>query len=82
MAQSSTGAVTVTHRIPRQRAAPSGQHHVAVSHAAQRSPVRSRPIPSVAAVGGSWMVPRDRVKAGDFEGIRTLTADAVALTRA
>jgi 2-dehydro-3-deoxyphosphogluconate aldolase/(4S)-4-hydroxy-2-oxoglutarate aldolase len=39
-------------------------------------------IPSVAAVGGSWMVPRDRVKSGDFEGIRTLTAEAVALTQA
>ncbi len=39
-------------------------------------------IPSVAAVGGSWMVPRDRVKGGDFEGIRTLTAEAVALTQA
>jgi 2-dehydro-3-deoxyphosphogluconate aldolase/(4S)-4-hydroxy-2-oxoglutarate aldolase len=39
-------------------------------------------IPSVAAVGGSWMVPRDRVKAGDFDGIRTLTAEAVALTQA
>jgi 2-dehydro-3-deoxyphosphogluconate aldolase / (4S)-4-hydroxy-2-oxoglutarate aldolase len=36
-------------------------------------------IPAVAAVGGSWMVPRDRVKAGDFDGIRTLTAEAVAL---
>jgi 2-dehydro-3-deoxyphosphogluconate aldolase/(4S)-4-hydroxy-2-oxoglutarate aldolase len=39
-------------------------------------------IPAIAAVGGSWMVPRDRVKAGDFEGIRTLTAEAVALTQA
>jgi 2-dehydro-3-deoxyphosphogluconate aldolase/(4S)-4-hydroxy-2-oxoglutarate aldolase len=39
-------------------------------------------IASVAAVGGSWMVPRDRVRAGDFDGIRTLTAEAVALTRA
>lgn len=38
-------------------------------------------IPSVAAVGGSWMVPRDRVAAGDFDGITQLTADAVALTR-
>jgi 2-dehydro-3-deoxyphosphogluconate aldolase / (4S)-4-hydroxy-2-oxoglutarate aldolase len=38
-------------------------------------------IASVAAVGGSWMVPRDRVKAGDFDGIRTLTAEAVALVR-
>lgn len=36
-------------------------------------------IPAVAAVGGSWMVPRDRIRAGDFEGIRALTADAVAL---
>jgi len=36
-------------------------------------------IPAVAAVGGSWMVPRDRVKAGDFAGIATLTAEAVAL---
>jgi 2-dehydro-3-deoxyphosphogluconate aldolase/(4S)-4-hydroxy-2-oxoglutarate aldolase len=37
-------------------------------------------IPAVAAVGGSWMVPRDLVKAGDFTGIKALTADAVALT--
>ena len=36
-------------------------------------------IPAVAAVGGSWMVPRDRVKAGDLVGITALTADAVAL---
>jgi len=39
-------------------------------------------LPAVAAVGGSWMVPRDRVKAGDFAGIHQLTADAVALARA
>ncbi|MCL3859394.1 bifunctional 4-hydroxy-2-oxoglutarate aldolase/2-dehydro-3-deoxy-phosphogluconate aldolase [Actinotalea sp. K2] len=38
-------------------------------------------IASVAAVGGSWMVPRDRVRAGDFAGITQLTADAVALTK-
>ena len=36
-------------------------------------------IPAVASVGGSWMVPRDLVKAGDFAGITALTADAVAL---
>ncbi len=36
-------------------------------------------LASVAAVGGSWMVPRDRVRAGDIEGIRALVADAVAL---
>ncbi len=39
-------------------------------------------IPAVAAVGGAWMVPRDRVTSGDFEGIRTLTAEAVALLTA
>jgi 2-dehydro-3-deoxyphosphogluconate aldolase / (4S)-4-hydroxy-2-oxoglutarate aldolase len=39
-------------------------------------------IPAVAAVGGSWMVPRDRVRSGDFEGIRTLTTEAVALLTA
>ena len=39
-------------------------------------------IGAVAAVGGSWMVPRDRVKAGDFAAIRQLTADAVALALA
>lgn len=36
-------------------------------------------LPSVAAVGGSWMVPRDRVRAGDVDGVRALVADAVAL---
>lgn len=36
-------------------------------------------LPCVAAVGGSWMVPRDRVRAGDLEGVRTLVTDAVAL---
>jgi 2-dehydro-3-deoxyphosphogluconate aldolase / (4S)-4-hydroxy-2-oxoglutarate aldolase len=36
-------------------------------------------IPAVAAVGGSWMVPRDLVAAGDFAGIQRLTAQAVAL---
>ena len=39
-------------------------------------------IPAVAAVGGSWMVPRQAVKAGDFAGIQQLTADAVALALA
>jgi 2-dehydro-3-deoxyphosphogluconate aldolase/(4S)-4-hydroxy-2-oxoglutarate aldolase len=36
-------------------------------------------IPAVAAVGGSWMVPRDRIRAGDVDGIARLVADAVAL---
>jgi 2-dehydro-3-deoxyphosphogluconate aldolase / (4S)-4-hydroxy-2-oxoglutarate aldolase len=38
-------------------------------------------IPAVVAVGGSWMVPRDLVKAGDFLGIQQLTTDAVALAK-
>jgi 2-dehydro-3-deoxyphosphogluconate aldolase/(4S)-4-hydroxy-2-oxoglutarate aldolase len=39
-------------------------------------------VPAVAAVGGSWMVPRDMVTAGDFAGIAALTAQAVALVHA
>jgi 2-dehydro-3-deoxyphosphogluconate aldolase/(4S)-4-hydroxy-2-oxoglutarate aldolase len=39
-------------------------------------------LPNVAAVGGSWMVPRDLVAAGDFARITALTADAVALAGA
>ncbi len=36
-------------------------------------------IGSVAAVGGSWMVPRDLIAAGDGAGIQELTTQAVAL---
>ncbi|WP_062529741.1 bifunctional 4-hydroxy-2-oxoglutarate aldolase/2-dehydro-3-deoxy-phosphogluconate aldolase [Demequina rhizosphaerae] len=36
-------------------------------------------LPSVHAVGGSWMVPRDLVAAGEFEKMRALVAEAVAL---
>lgn len=36
-------------------------------------------LPCVAAVGGTWMAPRDRVRAGDFTGVRALVTDAVAL---
>jgi 2-dehydro-3-deoxyphosphogluconate aldolase/(4S)-4-hydroxy-2-oxoglutarate aldolase len=32
----------------------------------------------VAAVGGSWMVPRERIRAGDFAAVTTLTRQAVA----
>ncbi|ROR73073.1 bifunctional 4-hydroxy-2-oxoglutarate aldolase/2-dehydro-3-deoxy-phosphogluconate aldolase [Bogoriella caseilytica] len=39
-------------------------------------------VPAVAAVGGSWMVPKDQIAAGDFAGIAALTRDAVALARA
>ncbi len=38
-------------------------------------------IPAVVAVGGSWMVPSDRIRAGDFDTIRRLAADAVRLAR-
>jgi len=34
--------------------------------------------PAVLAVGGSWMVPRARVAAGDFDAIRTLTEETVS----
>jgi 2-dehydro-3-deoxyphosphogluconate aldolase/(4S)-4-hydroxy-2-oxoglutarate aldolase len=36
-------------------------------------------VPAVAAVGGSWMVPRDLVKARDFATVVKLTTEAVAL---
>ncbi|WP_432548942.1 bifunctional 4-hydroxy-2-oxoglutarate aldolase/2-dehydro-3-deoxy-phosphogluconate aldolase [Kineococcus auxinigenes] len=36
-------------------------------------------LPSVAAVGGSWMVPRERITAGDLAAVRALAAEAVAL---
>ncbi|MFS0702532.1 bifunctional 4-hydroxy-2-oxoglutarate aldolase/2-dehydro-3-deoxy-phosphogluconate aldolase [Cellulomonas sp. 179-A 4D5 NHS] len=36
-------------------------------------------LPSVTAVGGSWMVPRDRIRARDTAGITELTTAAVAL---
>ncbi len=38
-------------------------------------------VPAVTAVGGSWMVPRDAIRAGDLDTVRRLTAEAVALTR-
>ena len=36
-------------------------------------------LPSVAAVGGSWMVPRDAVRAHDWPAVQRLVADAVRL---
>ena len=38
-------------------------------------------IPAVAAVGGSWMVPRDRIAAGAFGEVRHLVEEAVARAR-
>jgi len=33
----------------------------------------------VRAVGGSWMVPRELIRAGDLDAVRDLTAEAVSL---
>jgi 2-dehydro-3-deoxyphosphogluconate aldolase/(4S)-4-hydroxy-2-oxoglutarate aldolase len=38
-------------------------------------------IGAVQAVGGSWMVPRDAVRAGDLDTVARLTAEAVDLVR-
>ncbi|MFV0427303.1 MAG: bifunctional 4-hydroxy-2-oxoglutarate aldolase/2-dehydro-3-deoxy-phosphogluconate aldolase [Beutenbergiaceae bacterium] len=38
-------------------------------------------VSAVLAVGGSWMVPRADIAAGDFDKITALTAQAVALTQ-
>lgn len=38
-------------------------------------------VPAIAACGGSWMCPRDAVKAGDFATIERLTREAVELVR-
>lgn len=37
---------------------------------------------AVRAVGGSWMVPRSRIAAGDLDAVRALAAGAVALAAA
>lgn len=38
-------------------------------------------LPNVICVGGSWVVPEAAIKAGDFETIRRLAAEAAALAR-
>lgn len=38
-------------------------------------------VPSVAAVGGSWMVPAASIRTGDFATVQRLTAEAVASLR-
>lgn len=38
-------------------------------------------VPSVLACGGSWLTPADSVAAGDYDAIRKLAADAVAIAR-
>ena len=39
-------------------------------------------LPTVAAVGGSWMVPADAIDAGDFTTVERLSAEAVAAAAA
>ncbi len=38
-------------------------------------------LPNVACVGGSWMVPKDKIADGDWAGITALAAEAAALKR-
>ena len=38
-------------------------------------------LKAVFACGGSWMVPSDKIAAGDFEGIEKLTKEAVSLLK-
>ena len=38
-------------------------------------------LPNVACVGGSWVVPEDAVKAGDWDRIEALAKDAATLGR-
>lgn len=39
-------------------------------------------LPAVAAVGGSWMLPDDAIRAGDWQRVTALTRDAVAAVAA
>jgi 2-dehydro-3-deoxyphosphogluconate aldolase/(4S)-4-hydroxy-2-oxoglutarate aldolase len=36
-------------------------------------------LPAVLAVGGSWMVPRAAIREGDWDTVRRLAAEAVAI---
>ncbi|TVR32407.1 MAG: keto-hydroxyglutarate-aldolase/keto-deoxy-phosphogluconate aldolase [Spirochaetaceae bacterium] len=38
-------------------------------------------LPAVLAVGGSWMVPSDKISAGDFEAVAGLVREAVKLAQ-
>ncbi|MHA7155686.1 bifunctional 4-hydroxy-2-oxoglutarate aldolase/2-dehydro-3-deoxy-phosphogluconate aldolase [Arthrobacter sp. TMN-50] len=38
-------------------------------------------LPNVSAVGGSWMVPRQAIRTGDFALIQTLAAESVQVAR-
>ncbi|MGO3885495.1 MAG: keto-deoxy-phosphogluconate aldolase, partial [Mycetocola sp.] len=38
-------------------------------------------VPSIIAVGGSWMLPSDAIEAGDWDTVTRITAEAVARVR-
>ncbi len=38
-------------------------------------------VPEIVACGGTWIVPKDALAAGDYDKIRTLAADASALVK-
>ncbi|MCR5414565.1 MAG: bifunctional 4-hydroxy-2-oxoglutarate aldolase/2-dehydro-3-deoxy-phosphogluconate aldolase [Kiritimatiellae bacterium] len=38
-------------------------------------------VPEIVACGGTWIVPKDRLAAGDWAGIEQLAADAAALVK-
>ena len=38
-------------------------------------------LPNVACVGGSWLTPADRIKAGDWDAVSALAREAAALAR-
>jgi 2-dehydro-3-deoxyphosphogluconate aldolase/(4S)-4-hydroxy-2-oxoglutarate aldolase len=38
-------------------------------------------LPNVACVGGSWIVPADRIRAGDWDAIRQLAGEAARLAQ-
>lgn len=39
-------------------------------------------LPNVACVGGSWVAPTDKIRAGDWAGIEALAKDAASLAKA
>ena len=38
-------------------------------------------VPAVLACGGSWLTPADKIAAGDYDAIKTIAAEAVAIAR-
>ncbi len=38
-------------------------------------------LPNVVCVGGTWMIPKDLIEAGDWQGIETLAREAASLSR-